>query len=112
MSEPTPRQLAGFLRRLLRRGAVLVIDPRSRTAVPASVELDGEQIHVLPLLGALSCSSDPEEQRWAAVLERLRKAMSPGEAEELASAVEAERARGEQGPPQNSPARSYMPQST
>ena len=105
MNEPTPRQQAGYLRRLLRRGAVQVIDPRSGTPLPTGVELEGEVVHLVPALGG---PPEPVEQRWASVLERLRKTMSLPEAEELVAAVEAERSRGDQ----TQPARSYIPRST
>jgi virulence-associated protein VagC len=106
MIEPTPRQQAGYLRRLLRRGAIAVIDPHSGVPVPTAVELNGDVVQLLPTRGA-STAIDPAEQRWLFLLERLRKAMSLSEAEELASAVETERSRADQ-----TPERSYIPQST
>ena len=37
MTGPTPRQQAGYLRRLLRRGEVLVLDPRTGRPLPVIV---------------------------------------------------------------------------
>jgi len=93
MIEPTPRQQAGYLRRLLRRGAIAVLDPHSGAPVPAAVEIDGEVIQLIPARD-LAGEGDPTSQRWALVLERLRKAMTLAEAEELAGVIEEERARG------------------
>ncbi len=109
MEEPTPRQLAGYLRRLLRRGVLQVIDPRSGAALPASLELDGPLIRLMPALEA-PLAPDPAQPRWAELLDRLRKVMSLEEAGELVCAVEAELAlpRAAQTPP----ARSYIPHST
>jgi len=93
MNEPTPRQQAGYLRRLLRRGAIEVVDPRSGSPLPTAVELAGDVIHLLPTLGGIARELDADGQRWERVLERLRKAISLDAAEELASAVEEERSR-------------------
>jgi hypothetical protein len=106
MIEPTPRQQAGYLRRLLRRGAIAVIDPHSGAALPTAVEIEGEVIQLLPARG-VSGASDPVAQRWELVLERLRKAMTLAEAEELVGAVEDERSRAAQPD-----ARAYIPHST
>lgn len=108
MTEPTPRQQAAYLRRLLRRGEVRVIDPRSGAPLPTSVELEGDVVQLLPALGSAPDSADPEQSGWSLVLERLRKTMSLAEAEELACAVETERAPADQG----QSARSYIPKST
>jgi hypothetical protein len=93
MNEPTPRQQAGYLRRLLRRGAIEVIDSRSGTALPTAVELAGDIVQLLPTLAGAPSEPDPEGQRWERLLERLRKAISVEDAEALASAVEEERSR-------------------
>lgn len=106
MIEPTLRQQAGYLRRLLRRGAIVVIDPQSGAPVPTAVEIDADVIQLLPSRG-ISAGTDPASLGWALVLERLRKNLTLAEAEELAGAVEAEQSRAAQPP-----ARSYMPQST
>jgi hypothetical protein len=107
MTEPTSRQKAGYLRRLLRRGEIVVIDPRSGAPLATAVELVGEVVQLLPALGA-PLGGDPEQAGWSLVLERLRKTVSLAEAEELAGAVETERARADQG----EPARPYIPEST
>lgn len=93
MNEPTPRQQAGYLRRLLRRGAIEVVDPRSGAPLPAAVELAGDVVQILPALGGPARELDPEGPRWDRVLERLRKVLSLEDAEELASAVEQERSQ-------------------
>jgi hypothetical protein len=108
MSEPTPRQKAGYLRRLLRRGEIVVIDPRSAAPLNTNVDLEGDVVQLLPAFGSAPLPADPEQPGWSLVLERLRKTLSLAEAEELASAVEAERARRPQGEPE----RSYIPEST
>jgi len=106
MEGPTPRQQAGYLRRLLRRGDLQVIDPRSGAPLPASVEVDGPLVRLMPALA----SAGPTEQGWSELLDRLRKAVSLQEAEELVRAVEAELALAQAA--QGEPERSYIPQST
>ncbi len=95
MTGPTPRQQAGYLRRLLRRGEVLVLDPRSGRPLPVIVELHGEVIHLLPMAegkeGEIPLSEDA--LRWAAVVARLRRALEVDAAEDLVDAVEAETIR-------------------
>jgi len=97
MSTPTPRQQAGYLRRLLRRREIEVIDPSTGRAVPVLVELAADVIRLLPMLEspkgeapAVELSLSDEALRWAGVLARLRGALSLVQAEELAAAVEAE----------------------
>jgi hypothetical protein len=104
MSEPTPRQQAGYLRRLLRRGVLQVIDPRSGEPLPTSVEVDGPLVRLLPALEPFPAALDIEQARWAELLDRLRKRLTLPEAEQLVSAVEAEL--------QSQPERSYIPHST
>jgi hypothetical protein len=95
MTGPTPRQQAGYLRRLLRRGEILVLDPRSGRPLPVIVELHGEVIHLLPMAeskdGEIPLSEDA--LRWAGVLARLRRALEVDAAEDLVDAVEAETIR-------------------
>lgn len=95
MTEPTPRQQAGYLRRLLRRGEIEVVDPRSGRALPVIVELHGEVIRLVPIPEAEhGLSQIPEDAlRWAGVLARLRRALALEDAEDLADAVEAEAQR-------------------
>jgi hypothetical protein len=100
MTTPSPRQQAGYLRRLLRRGEIEVVDPASGSAVPVMVELRADVIRLVPMLE--SPKSDvaavaPEEPpfdadapRWAELGERLRRVVSLAHAEELVAAVEAE----------------------
>ena len=95
MTGPTPRQQAGYLRRLLRRGEVLVLDPRTGRPLPVIVELHGEVIHLLPMAeakdGEIPLSEDA--LRWAGVMARLRRALEVDAAEDLVEAVEAETIR-------------------
>ena len=95
MTGPTPRQQAGYLRRLLRRGEILVLDPRTGRPLPVIVELHGEVIHLLPMAeskdGEIPLSEDA--LRWAGVLARLRRALEADAAEDLVDAVEAETIR-------------------
>lgn len=95
MTGPTPRQQAGYLRRLLRRGEVLVLDPRSGRPLPVIVELHGDVIHLLPMAEAKESEIPLSEEalRWAAVVARLRRALEVDAAEDLADAVEAETIR-------------------
>jgi hypothetical protein len=109
MGEPTPRQQAGYLRRLLRRGVLVVIDPHSGSPAAVSVELEDDCVRLLPSLAPGTAPEDPEERRWAELLDRLRRRIGLREAEELVCAVEAEWAAQ---PVQSQPARSYIPQST
>ena len=106
MRGPTPRQQAGYISRLLRRGEIELIDPRTGRPAAASVELRNGTI-------LLALRSDPaeilgaqlgEEERWSRVFQRLRAHLSVEEVEALSEAVEIEGA----GPQR----RSYMPQST
>ena len=106
MDGPTPRQQAGYLRRLLRRGELQVIDPRSGAPLPASVEVDGPLVRLTPAF----VSTEPTEPGWSELLDRLRKAVSLQEAQELICAVEAE--LGPAPAAQGEPERSYIPQST
>ena len=95
MIGPTPRQQAGYLRRLLRRGEIEVADPRTGEAVPVMVELCGDLIRLVPIPDDDSGATEiPQDAlRWAGVLARLRSALSLDAAEELAEAVEAETGR-------------------
>ena len=95
MIGPTPRQQAGYLRRLLRRGEIEVTDPRTGRALPVVVELCGEVIRLVPLSAEDEVVEDlPEESlRWAALIARLRRALPLEEAEALVDAVEAEVSR-------------------
>jgi hypothetical protein len=95
MQGPTPRQQAGYLRRLLRRGEIQVIDPVSSRVLPTIVELADGIVRIVPALrrGALGEATAANEQRWLHLLRRLRERISLEEAEELVEAVEIERAR-------------------
>lgn|SRR5262245_32580842 len=97
MSTPTPRQQAGYLRRLLRRREIEVVDPSTGRAVPVLIELQSDVIRLLPMFE--SPKGDPpvvdlalsdDALRWANLLARLRGALPLAQAEELVSAVEAE----------------------
>ena len=97
MSSPTPRQQAGYLRRLLRRREIEVIDPSNGRAVPVLVELMADVIRLVPMFESPKSEApvvdvplDDDALRWASVLARLRGALPLAQAEELAAAVEAE----------------------
>jgi hypothetical protein len=97
MSSPTPRQQAGYLRRLLRRREIEVIDPSSGRSVPVLVELIADVIRLVPMfespkaeMPVVDLPLDDEALRWAGVLARLRAVLPLASAEELAAAVEAE----------------------
>jgi hypothetical protein len=91
MIGPTPRQQAGYLRRLLRRGEIEIVDPRTGRALPVIVELCGEVIRIVPVPEDEAVSEISQETlRWAGVLARLRRALALDAAEELVEAVEAE----------------------
>jgi hypothetical protein len=97
MSTPTPRQQAGYLRRLLRRGEIEIIDPSSGRAVPVLVELQAEVIRLVPMFESpkgetpiVDLPLSDEAARWGTVFARLRGALPLAQAEELVSAVEAE----------------------
>jgi len=95
MIGPTPRQQAGYLRRLLRRGEIEVSDPHTGRALPVLVELCGEVIRLVPIAPEDDAIQDlPEDAlRWAAVIARLRRVLPLEEAEALADAVEAKLGR-------------------
>src|SRR5512144_2464955 len=97
MSTPTPRQQAGYLRRLLRRGEIEIIDPSTGRAVPVLVELQGDVIRLVPMFESpkgetpiVDLPLSDDAARWATVFARLRGALPLAQAEELAAAVEAE----------------------
>jgi hypothetical protein len=97
MSTPTPRQQAGYLRRLLRRREIEVIDASNGRAVPVLVELVADVIRLVPMFESpkseppvVDLALDDEALRWASVLTRLRGALPLAQADELAAAVEAE----------------------
>lgn len=97
MSSPTPRQQAGYLRRLLRRREIEVIDPSDGRAVPVLVELVADVIRLVPMFESPKSEApvvdpplDDEALRWASLLTRLRGALPLAQAEELIAAVEAE----------------------
>ena len=100
MSAPTPRQQAGYLRRLLRRGEIEIVDPATGRASPVIVELHGDVIRLLPMLESpkaevsvaeLPC--DEDTARWNELAARLRRVVALAQAEELVAAVESELGR-------------------
>jgi hypothetical protein len=100
MSSPSPRQQAGYLRRLLRRGEIEVIDPATGRAAPVMVELHGTVIRLVPMLESAKTetrvtelSFDDDAPLWASLLARLRRAVTLAQAEELTAAVESELGR-------------------
>lgn len=90
MVGPTPRQQAGYLRRLLRRGEIEVADPRTGRAQPVVVELCGDVIRLLPIPPGDDAEQEISQDtlRWAGVIARLRRALRVEDAEDLAEAVE------------------------
>ncbi len=90
MISPTPRQQAGYLRRLLRRGELQIFDARSNRPVQALIELCGDIVRVTPVAPREGVACSTEEARWNALADRLRAVLSAEAAEELTSAVEAE----------------------
>ncbi len=94
MNAPTPRQQAGYLKRLLRRGEIEIFDPLSGRAVPALVSVYGRTIRITPSPERLfeSLKFDVEdESRWDVLFERLRRSVTLEEAQELVRAIEHER---------------------
>ncbi len=93
MTGPTPRQQAGYLKRLLRRGEIEIVDSSSGRSVPASVSLSGRTIRITPSTDRLFEGAKPEggdDTRWQLLLGRLRESATLEEAEELIRAVEYE----------------------
>ncbi|HTO52934.1 MAG TPA: hypothetical protein VMR50_06060 [Myxococcota bacterium] len=107
MSGPTPRQQAGYLRRLLRRGEIEVVDPSTGRLLAAMIELHADVIRIVPMLESpkteVRVSDVPfsdDAAAFAAVVARLRRALTLEQIEEIASAVEAELGRaGDIDPP-------------
>ncbi len=94
MTGPSPRQQAGYIKRLLRRGELEVIDPISGRSVAALVSLMGRTIRIIPSPEHLfdgSKSDADDKDRWSVMLGRLRDSLTLEEAEELLRAVEYER---------------------
>lgn len=94
MNGPTPRQQAGYLKRLLRRGEIEIVDPLSGRAVPALVSFYGRTIRITPsperLFESLKFDAENESQ-WDLLFERLRRSVTLEEAQELVRAIEHER---------------------
>jgi len=107
MSAPSPRQQAGYLRRLMRRGEIEIVDPTTGRAVPAVVELRADVIRIVPMLespkaeiAVTDLAFTDDSAAFAAVVARLRRALSLEQIEEIAAAVETELARaGDIDPP-------------
>jgi hypothetical protein len=95
MTGPTPRQQAGYLRRLLRRGEIKVLDPRSGRPLPVIIELHDDVIHLVPIAEPTDQDGQlPQDAlRWAGVLARFRRVLALEDAEDLADAIEAEAVR-------------------
>lgn len=93
---PSPRQQAGYIKRLLRRGEIEVVDPLSGRPIPALVTLSGSTIRITPSPERLfeAKLDDEEDARWSLVFARLRSALSLEAAEELTRAVELESGDG------------------
>ena len=94
MTGPSPRQHAVFLKRLLRRGEIEIVDPSSGRPVPALVSLSGRTIRIIPSPERLFNTARTEgrhESRWQLLFARLRESVTLEEAEELIRAVEYER---------------------
>lgn len=96
MTEPSPRQQAGYLKRLLRRGEIEIVDSSSGRPVSALVSLSGRTIRITPSPERLFESTTTEggdESRWQLLLGQLRESVTLEEAEELIRAVHYERRR-------------------
>ncbi len=94
MTGPSPRQQAGYLKRLLRRGEIEIVDPSSGRPVPALVSLSGRTIRIIPSPERLFNTARTEgrhESRWQRLFGRLRESVTLEEAEELIRAVAYER---------------------
>jgi len=97
MSSPTPRQQAGYLRRLMRRGEIEVVDPSSGRPIQAILELHADVIRIVPMLespkndlGVTDSAFSEDAPAFAAVVARLRRALTLEQIEEIVTAVEAE----------------------
>jgi hypothetical protein len=93
MIPPTPRQNASYLRRLLQRGEIEVVDPATYQTIPTMIEVRGSRVLLMPFAPDASAAPSAEECEWARLLERLRKAVALEDAEALVRAVEIEAAR-------------------
>jgi len=100
MPSPTPRQQAGYLRRLLRRGEIEVIDPGTGRAAQAIIELQGDVIRIVPMLespkaevGVADVEFTDDAPAFASVVARLRRALTLEQLEEIAAAIEQELGR-------------------
>lgn len=97
MDAPTPRQQAGYLRRLLRRGEIEVLDPHTGCRTEAMVEVCDRHIRLLPLpaeaAGREAANLPADEHRWRDIERRLRASLDLEAAEELVRAIELENAR-------------------
>jgi hypothetical protein len=94
MNGPTPRQQAGYLKRLLRRGEIEIVDPLSGRAVPVLVSLHGRTIRLTPSPERLFETVKPDvedESGWHLLFERIRQSVTLEEARELVQAIEHER---------------------
>jgi hypothetical protein len=100
MPSPTPRQQAGYLRRLMRRGEIELIDPATGRAAPAMIEIHGDVIRIVPMfespkveVGVTDVPFADDGPAFASVVARLRNALTLEQLEEFAAAVETEAGR-------------------
>ena len=105
MPSPTPSQQAAYLRRLLRRGELEILDPATGQPQAALVGVVGGTIQLVPTArfdtdAEARAVKDPEwerpqavQQRWLWILHQLRATLAVEEAEALVRAVLSERQR-------------------
>lgn len=107
MPSPTPRQQAGYLRRLMRRGEIELIDPATGRPAPALIEIHGDVIRIVPMLespkaevGVTDLAFSEDGARFAGIVARMRRALTLEQLEEIAAEVERELSRaGDIDPP-------------
>ncbi|HKC50040.1 MAG TPA: hypothetical protein VKF60_04550 [Myxococcota bacterium] len=107
MPSPSLRQQAGYLRRLLRRGEIEIVDPGTGRAAQAIVELQADVIRIVPMLespkvevGVTDLAFADDASAFASIVARLRRALTLEQLEEIAAAIETElRRAGDIDPP-------------
>jgi hypothetical protein len=91
----------------MRRGEIEIVDPSTGRAVSAAVELRADVIRIVPMLESpkaeVALADDlafGDGAAFAALVARLRRALTLEQIEEIAAAVESEAARaGDIDPP-------------
>ena len=88
----------------MRRGEIEIVDPSTGRAAPAMIELHTDVIRIVPMFESQKAVTDvpfsDDAAAFAAVVGRLRRALTLEQIEEIAAAVETELARaGDIDPP-------------